>query len=623
MWRRPSKLETPDGVRGLIASHLFLLADTVLVFILGVVWLRSDRPDFVVFVLIVAALAATWVEIYRRESRWAWRLFDFRLGLKRALAESDTLAEISKEFAGEVDINALFDLVVQRTKELLAADYASVATIDETTDRIVWSAAAGLRHRELWATSGDPGKGLTGTAISTGEPVVVEDFGTNPMFPPDQYPLHRAEGMIAASVMPILRGSRALGALTVGYRRPHSFSDAELASMEALAAQAGVALENARLYGEEKHRVAELEAVLDHMSEGVIVTDRAGRIVRCNEAARQLLGDIVPGMSLLTPTWQVDVQIEGPEGQLLAPEEWPPSRAAQGEEFTGREGTVRRGDATPRHISVDGRPVLDAKGEVVLGVAVIHDVTAAREMDQLKDEFLSLAAHELKTPLTSLKGYAQMLLASLSREPLGDRRRRALEVMDRQVDRVNYMVEQFLLVEEIRSGRLLLRPQQVDLTDVVAHSCQKARELATGHVIEFPTAGSIYVTVDAKSLSLVLSNLLDNAIKFSPQGSKVRVNVSVEGGEAVVCVCDSGTGIPMDKQGYIFERFYQVQPGTLRGVGLGLYISQELVTSHGGRMWLESQEGEGSRFYFALPLAAERYPPTGKAGERRSAAPAH
>jgi len=605
-----------------MASHLFLLADTAIVLLLGAFWLQSDRTSPIVFVLVIATLAAAAVEIYRRESRWEWRLSELKLGLRRALAESDTLAEISKEFAGVVDIDALFDLMVQRTRELLAADYASVATIDEATGRTVWAAAVGLTDRNLWAASREPDIGLTGRAISTGQPVIVEDFGSNPSFPPDEYPWHRAEGMVAATVMPILRGSRVLGALTVGFRRPHSFGDAELASMEALAAQAGVASENARLYGEEKRRVAELEAVLDHMSEGVIVTDRSGRIVRCNDAASQLLGDIVPGMSLLAPDWQADVQIEGPEGQALASEEWPPARAARGEEFTGREATIRRADAKPRHVSVDGRPVLDSNGEVVVGVTVIHDVTAAREMDQLKDEFLSLAAHELKTPLTSLKGYAQMLLSSTSGEPLGDLRRRALEVMDRQVDRVNHMVEQFLLVEEIRSGRLLLRPEQVDLADVVVSSCEKARELAAGCSIEWQVPESVRVNADARRLSLVLSNLLDNAIKFSPQGSRVRVSVLVEDGEAVVCVRDSGVGIPRDKQGYVFERFYQVQPGTVRGIGLGLYISQEFVTSHGGRMWLESQEGEGSQFYFALPLAVSHRPMGGESVAGRGASSA-
>ena len=101
----------------------------------------------------------------------------------------------------------------------------------------------------------------------------------------------------------------------------------------------------------------------------------------------------------------------------------------------------------------------------------------------------------------------------------------------------------------------------------------------------------------------------------------MKVSVTAEGGEVVVCVCDSGAGIPTDKQGYVFERFYQVQPGTLRGIGLGLYISQELVTSHGGHMRLESQEGEGSRFYFALPLVGDRRLAAGESAEHRSASP--
>lgn len=609
MWKtryRFSKSETADSIRVIrimVSSHLYLLAVAGALIVLAVVaWLQPERSHPVIFVLMFVALAAALIDLLLRDSRLRSQLAALESDLQHALAESDTLAEISKEFAGEVEIDALFDLVARRARELLGADYASVAIVDEATGGTIWAATAGVRSGDMWSCAGEPGKGLAGRAIATGQPVVVEDLGIHPSFPEEEYRRHKAEGMVAALVMPILRGSVALGALTVGYRRPHSFEDSELVSMEALAAQAGVALENARLYGEERRRVAELQAVLDHMSECVLVTDRTGRIVRSNEAARELLGAVMPGMSLSDPEWQSALQIEGPEGVALCPKEWPLARAAQGQEFTGQEVSVRRGDAKSRHISVDGRPVLDGKGEVVLGVTIIHDVTAAHEMDQLKDEFLSLAAHELKTPLTSLKGYAQMLLSS-SDESLGDLRRRALEVMDRQVDRVNHMVEQFLLVEEIRSGRLLLRPESVDLSSVVSAACERARALANGRFVECQPSASVQVTADGKSLTLILANLLDNALKFSPEGGIVSTTVSVEDKEAIVCVRDSGVGIPKDKQGYVFERFYQVQPGTLRGIGLGLYISQELVASHGGRMWLESQEGEGSRFYFALPLA--------------------
>lgn len=605
MQERPPQPENPDIIRRLLASRAFLLGDLVLVLLLAVVWVQTDGARPIVFLFILATLVVAYIELYRRDTRWVWRLSDLNTELRRALAESDTLAEISKEFSGEVQLDALFDLVARRARELLGADYATVAIVEESTGDTVWVAATGLNSSEPWTHAMEPGRGLTGRAISAGQPTLVEDFGKNPAFPVDEYPLHKAEGMIAALVMPMLRGSKVLGALTIGFRRLHHFSDEELVSMEALAAQAGVALENAQLYRQEQRRVAELEAVLDHMSEGVIVTDGSGRIVRRNEAAVQLLGDLRPGASLSEADSLADLQISGPEGVPLLAGEWPVARAARGEEFMGQEVTVRRGDAKPRHITVDGRPVLNAKGEAVLGVIVIHDITSMREMDQLKDEFLSLAAHELKTPLTSLKGYAQMLLSS-SGEPIGEPRRRALEVMDKQVNRVNHVVEQFLLVEEIRSGRLMLRPEQVDLAEAVTAACERGRESGGGHAVECKIAGSLLVNVDAKSLSLVLSSLLDNAIKFSPQGAAVDVTASTDGGNAVVCVRDRGVGIPKDKQGYIFERFYQVQPGTQRGIGLGLFICQELVSRHGGRMWLESEEGEGSSFYFSLPLAEPR-----------------
>ncbi|HEX9015684.1 MAG TPA: ATP-binding protein, partial [Chloroflexota bacterium] len=463
----------------------------------------------------------------------------------------------------------------------------------------------GFRSDAFNALRRAPGKGLVGIAIKTGQAVIVEDFGNNPEYPPDEYAYHAAEGMVAAMVMPMSRGAKTLGGLTIGFRTDHRFTAQEADLLEALAAQAGIALENASLYAQEKRRVAELAAVLDRMSEGVVVTDSSGRIVRCNEAASQLLGDVSQGTDLTTSEWQHGMQILGADGQALPAEATLLFSAAKGEQFTGRQAVIRRGEGRPRHISVDGRPVFNAKGEMVLAVTVIHDVTAAREMDLLKDEFLALAAHELKTPLTSIKGYAQMLLSAKA-SVLGDSTRRALQVMDQQADRVNRMVEQFLLVEEIRSGRLALNLERIDLAEIVARSCGRLGSAASAHAVICRVADGTYVDADERSLGLVLSNLLENALKFSPTGSPVEVTLSVAGAEARLSVRDHGVGIPEEKQGHVFDRFYQVQPGTSKGVGLGLYISQELIASHGGRMWLESREGEGSCFFFALPLSEAR-----------------
>ncbi len=594
----------PEKARRFTSSRLFLLADLTLLLALALFWLVADRTNSVLLFLILALLLLTYVEIYRRESRWVSELSDLNSDLSTALAESDTLAEIGKEFSAEIEVEVLFDLVARRARELLGADYASVAIVDEDTGETVWVAGAGLRTATFFSVRREPGEGLVGRAMATGQPVVVEGFGANPEFPPSEHPLHSSEGMVAALVMPMARGARSLGALTVGFRKEHSFVDHEKELLEALAGQAGIAMENATLFSEEKRRVAELEAVLDHMSEGVIVTNPSGRVLRSNEAAKSLLGNVWPGMSLSEPEWLRDVEILDAAGENISPDQWPLVQAARGERFVGREVAVRRGDARLRHLSVDGRPVLGRRGEVVLGVTVIHDVTAAREMDQLKDEFLSLAAHELKTPLTSIKGYAQMLLSAKA-DSLGEFKRKALQVMDQQADRINRMVEQFLLVEEIRSGRLSIRPEKVDLTEVVGEVCDRLGKLTSSHEVSCTCCNHLFVNADARSLDLVLSNLLENALKFSPEGSAVEVTVCAVGGDAQVCVKDYGVGIPKDKLGFLFHRFYQVQPGTQKGAGLGLYISQELIASHGGRMWVESAEGEGSCFFFALPLARD------------------
>ncbi|RPJ20140.1 MAG: GAF domain-containing protein, partial [Planctomycetaceae bacterium] len=284
MWktRVPSWMpKMPDGAQRLATWRLFLLADLALVLVLSAIWLQSDWPNLVFFAIILTAFSLAYFTLYRRESSWVDELSELNEDLRRALAESDTLAEISKEFSGEIQLSALFDLMARRSRELLGGDYASVAIAEENTVDTIWVAGDGVRSDSLLTMRREPGKGFVGQAMCTGEPLIIEDFGDNPAFPLANHTFHIAEGMVAALVMPMSRGMRSFGAITVGFRRPHVFGDQQIAFLEAIAAQAGIAMDNAQLYSEEKRRVAELEAVLDHMSEGVIVTDSSGLVVRC------------------------------------------------------------------------------------------------------------------------------------------------------------------------------------------------------------------------------------------------------------------------------------------------------------------------------------------------------
>ncbi len=365
-----------------------------------------------------------------------------------------------------------------------------------------------------------------------------------------------------------------------------------------------VAVENARLYEVERQRVADLQAILDHLDDGVVVLDSGGRVVRRNAAAVRMLGDLQVGEGVIEWCEKSGSRAYDQSGELLSTLDWPVMRAARGERFSGLEITFRRKDGRTRHLSTDGGPVEGGRGGTLLGVTVIHDITAAREMEQLKDDFLTLAAHELKTPLTSMKGYAQILLASIGNE-LGSRHRQALESINSQADRINRMVEDFIRGAAVRSRRFSLEPGRIDLAALTAAGCSGFRGLPEEHPIECHLQGPVWVMADTRSVELVLRNLIHNAIKYSQPDGTVNVGLSVQGTHAVVAVRDDGMGIPKDKQEHVFDRFFQVRPGTYSkgGVGLGLYVSNELIVNQGGQMWLESEEGVGSSFYFSLPLA--------------------
>jgi signal transduction histidine kinase len=234
----------------------------------------------------------------------------------------------------------------------------------------------------------------------------------------------------------------------------------------------------------------------------------------------------------------------------------------------------------------------------------------AQEGIRVRDEFLSTAAHELKTPVTIAKGYAQLLRR---RPPAGlaPREAHALVVLDGQCDRLNRLVQDFLDVSLARGGHLDLHRAPCDLGELVAAVVERVQATTTAHrlrLLRLPErpAVRVEVDVDRERIEQVLVNLLGNAIKFSPDGGDIEVRMGVRAREAVVAVRDEGVGVPRDRQARLFEQFYRAHAGTPHdygGMGIGLHLSREIVTRHGGQMWFASDEGRGSTFSFSLPAA--------------------
>jgi PAS domain S-box-containing protein len=233
----------------------------------------------------------------------------------------------------------------------------------------------------------------------------------------------------------------------------------------------------------------------------------------------------------------------------------------------------------------------------------------AQEALAARDEFLSVAAHELKTPITSLRGYAQLTLRAVDQSGAVDpeRLRQALSVINIQSDRLTRLVSQLLDVSRIQSGQLTPDYRDADLGQLAADIVANAEHRSPHNVFELRSPAHVYMRMDSLRIEQVLTNLLDNAIKHSPPGGSVEVDVDTETlrqGVVVVSVRDHGAGIPPELRERIFERFYQAGASSSHsaGMGLGLYVSRQIVELHGGRIWAEAADGGGARFVIALPL---------------------
>ena len=281
------------------------------------------------------------------------------------------------------------------------------------------------------------------------------------------------------------------------------------------------------------------------------------------------------------------------------------ARALQGEHCVNEEDTITYQDGSTDWIRWEAIPWYDAHGEVG-GIIVFNEIITERKMlEKRKDEFISLASHELKTPVTTLKGFTQLLQRRLKKQDNTS----ALEPLERmvtQLDKLTLLINDLLDISRIQAGKLTFREEPFDLAALMKETVEDLQATMPTHQLQLSLSASALIYGDRDRVGQVLINLLTNAVKYSPFANEVRIRLERTADKALVSIQDFGMGIPADQKARIFERFFQVSSGTraknLTGLGIGLYISNEIVQRHNGQMWVESTPGEGSTFYFTLPL---------------------
>ncbi|WP_374951475.1 PAS domain-containing protein [Mucilaginibacter sp.] len=246
-------------------------------------------------------------------------------------------------------------------------------------------------------------------------------------------------------------------------------------------------------------------------------------------------------------------------------------------------------------------------GVIIKWFGTNTDIDEQKQLQRQKDDFLGIASHELKTPVTSIKAYAQVLGAMLSKE--GEEKKAAMvEKMDAQLNRLTNLIGDLLDVTKINSGRIQFNKSWFDFNTAVQENVQDLQHTTNKHILvmDFKETGRIYS--DKDRIGQVITNLVTNAIKYSPHTNRIIISTEKEGNEVTVCVQDFGIGIPDDKKEKVFEQFYRVSGSkqhTFPGLGLGLYISNEIIRREGGKMWVNSVEGKGSTFCFTLPVSLD------------------
>lgn len=341
-----------------------------------------------------------------------------------------------------------------------------------------------------------------------------------------------------------------------------------------------------------------LAAIVESSDDAIVSKTLDGVITSWNAAAERFFGYTAKEALGQHITFIIPPELYQEEREIL-------TNLRQGKRIDHYETVRLRKDGTRVDVSLSISPIRDRNGKVIGASKIARDISERRELERRKDEFIGMASHELKTPITSLKGFTRLLQRRL--KDSGDEEvHRFLTRMDGQIDRLTTLVNDLLSITQMQRGQLEYRMEMFDLKELVQETVENVQGTTQTHrlLLEEPIAASIYG--DRDRIGQVLTNLLTNAIKYSRNSDRVIVRMVIQEGNVVVSIQDFGLGIPREHQQKIFERFYQVsatEEKTYPGLGIGLYISKNIIERHEGCLDVQSRTGEGSTFSFHLPVA--------------------
>lgn len=501
------------------------------------------------------------------------------------------LNEIGREMTSSLDLDASLENAMRNAQRMLQAEACVLFLLDQVGQELVLKASGGRQFR-VKDVAIRLEEGIAGWVARNKRPLIVNDVRTNPLY---HSAIDAQTGLLTTCVLcvPLESRGEVMGVIEAINHPRGAFNESDQQMLSSVSAWASIALDNANLFQQVAEERSRLETTLVETADAVVLTDRSGRVILINKAAAQLFrinAELAAGRPAS------DIFHGHPLGDLLMDDD------------ASLPVTLEASTPTERVLYTTISEITD-----VGRVAVMQDITALKQIDRMRSQLLGTAAHDLKNPLNAIRLGADLL----NDAELSDQQRKALNMMQRATDSMTNLITGLLETIRLEStAHLALEPCQIE--DLIRRSMDDLKALSEAKsqkVVYQPPGESILIMGDPSRLSSVITNLLSNAIKFTPAEGRIEIKTELSDDKVLLTVSDDGLGIPADEIPRIFEHFFrgrmavQDPNNPVEGTGLGLALAKTVVEQHGGRIWVTSEEGQGTSFFVSLPR--EAVPKTG------------
>jgi two-component system NtrC family sensor kinase len=501
--------------------------------------------------------------------------------LEKRIDELETLVKISHSITATLEIDRVLSAVVSAAVDVTGAEEGHLLLLDEPSGELYMRAERNLGEQYARTFRLRVDDSLAGQVLSTGEPIAINTG--SPQKIKTAYLVH------SLIYVPVRSHERVIGVLGVDNRESnHPFREHYVLLLSLLADYAAIAIQNARLYNETENERSKLLTTLQNIDDGVIVLDNDLRILYMNPSARRIFGLGVVGLT----------------GRLLFD-------VINHPDVRGLIDSVRDNPLKFHEITFEDGRVFYAHYAPISGVGIaltMQEITHLKMLDRLKSDFIHTVSHDLRSPLTSILGYVELLERVGT---LNDQQRDFIGHIQASVKDITYLVNELLDLGRIEAGFDTHR-DEVHMQEILRYTIDNVARLAEDKsitLVDKTDGEDMPVVGNPIRLRQVVDNLISNAVKYTPSGGTVTASLSMEGDQVVLAVSDTGVGIPVSDQPHIFEKFYRASnaPKGSQGAGLGLAIVKSIVENHQGRLWVESVPGKGSTFYVVLPSYTSAY----------------